>query len=620
MDRIVDEIVLFGLGLPLLLLAPAAPAAVAAPLLALIATGVLELLDRGEGGAQRQASASAASPIRSASPASAARFIRVARPAIAAAYLIAALAAPALAAFVPLLAYAAVAQNLGPLRFLWPAALLGAATSGSGALAAAALLLGALACLAARRTTKVQTERASLRQWRDAVQEDRLALAERARDLAERQDLEVSCAVLAERARIAREIHDNVGHLLTRSVLQMEALAVTHEDDPALAKELAAVGATLHEALGTVRASVHDLHDEAFDPQTTLAELIGEFPGIAGTLAFEAESLPRPVALAVVAIVREALANARTHGRATSVAVSLLEFPRLLSARHRGQRARGEPGWRGRPRSRLDGRARDGLGRHLLVRTVAPTAHRLPRLRHLPQNPGGSPMSAPSPLSVVIVDDDELVAQSLRTILEARGNVRVAALGTKGAEAAALFDEHHPDIMLLDIRMPDLSGLAAGEAILAAHPKARIVFLTTFADDDYIVRALAIGARGYLIKQEARGLAEALHSVMEGQIVLGSDVTDRVSALIGQRPANGAGAAFDDSLSHPDNSQAAPAFAEGLTQRERDIAELIAEGLDNREIAQALYLSEGTVRNHISAILQKCGLRNRTQIAIAWWR
>ena len=93
-------------------------------------------------------------------------------------------------------------------------------------------------------------------------------------------------------------------------------------------------------------------------------------------------------------------------------------------------------------------------------------------------------MSAPSPLSVVIVDDDEFVAQSLRTILEARGSVRVAGLGTKGAEAAALFNEHHPDIMLLDIRMPDLSGLAAGEAILAAHPKARIVFLTTFADDD----------------------------------------------------------------------------------------------------------------------------------------
>ena len=185
------------------------------------------------------------------------------------------------------------------------------------------------------------------------------------------------------------------------------------------------------------------------------------------------------------------------------------------------------------------------------------------------------------------------------------------------AEPAKLFEAPLPRV---DLLLDEQHRARQREAILAAHPKARIVFLTTFADDDYIVRALAIGARGYLIKQEARGLAEALHSVMEGQIVLGSDVTDRVSALIGQRPANGAGAAFDDSLSHPDNSQAAPAFAEGLTQRERDIAELIAEGLDNREIAQALYLSEGTVRNHISAILQKCGLRNRTQIAIAWWR
>ncbi|MFR1166435.1 MAG: sensor histidine kinase [Adlercreutzia equolifaciens] len=271
-----------------------------------------------------------------------ARFIRVARPAIAAAYLIAALAAPALAAFVPLLAYAAVAQNLGPLR-LWPAALLGAAVSGSGALAAAALLLGALACLAARRTTKVQTERASLRQWRDAVQEDRLALAERTRDLAERQDLEVSCAVLAERARIAREIHDNVGHLLTRSVLQMEALAVTHEDDPALAKELAAVGATLHKALGTVRASVHDLHDEAFDPQTTLADLIGEFPEL------PARSPSRPKAFRALSPLPSWLSCARrsrTPARtgAPRASPSPSSVPRLLSARHRGQRTRGEPG------------------------------------------------------------------------------------------------------------------------------------------------------------------------------------------------------------------------------------------------------------------------------------
>ena len=124
-------------------------------------------------------------------------------------------------------------------------------------------------------------------------------------------------------------------------------------------------------------------------------------------------------------------------------------------------------------------------------------------------------MSAPSPLSVVIVDDDEFVAQSLRTILEARGSVRVAALGTKGAEAAALFNEHHPDIMLLDIRMPDLSGLAAGEAILAAHPKARIVFLTTFADDDYIVRALAMEPEVMLFDEPT----SALDPEMVGEVL-----------------------------------------------------------------------------------------------------
>lgn len=235
-------------------------------------------------------------------------------------------------------------------------------------------------------------------------------------------------------------------------------------------------------------------------------------------------------------------------------------------------------------------------------------------------------MSAAHPLSVVLVDDDALVGSSLRTILEARGTVTVAALGTKGAEAAALYEAHRPDIMLLDIRMPDMSGLAAGAAILAAHPEARVVFLTTFADDGYIVQALRIGARGYLIKQEAAGLAEALSAVMEGQMVLGSDVTERVTALIGRPTGSGSTA---DSGTHPagpgatgdsGTHSATPAFAAGLTERERDIAALIAEGLDNREIAQALYLSEGTVRNHISAILQKAGLKSRTQIAIAWWR
>lgn len=228
-----------------------------------------------------------------------------------------------------------------------------------------------------------------------------------------------------------------------------------------------------------------------------------------------------------------------------------------------------------------------------------------------------------NPITLIIADDDPFVLQSLKTILQAKGTVRVLADTTRGDEALILYEKHRPDIALLDIRMPDLTGLAAAERILAAHAHARIVFLTTFADDDYLVRALALGARGYLIKQEAATLERSLRAVMDGQLVLGSDVSERVGALIGRTEAS---RAADDPS--PDGCGTSdgfgptgePAFADALTERERDIARLVAEGLDNREIASALFLSEGTVRNHLSAILQKTGLRNRTQLAIAWWR
>lgn len=190
----------------------------------------------------------------------------------------------------------------------------------------------------------------------------------------------------------------------------------------------------------------------------------------------------------------------------------------------------------------------------------------------------------------------------------------------RGPRRRRFSNEHHPDIMLLDIRMPDLSGLAAGEAILAAHPEGAHRF-PHHLRRRRLHRARA-GDRGPRLPHQAgsswSGRSAAFRHGRPN--CPGIRCHRPRECAHRQRPANGAGAAFDDSLSHPDNSQAAPAFAEGLTQRERDIAELIAEGLDNREIAQALYLSEGTVRNHISAILQKCGLRNRTQIAIAWWR
>ena len=212
-------------------------------------------------------------------------------------------------------------------------------------------------------------------------------------------------------------------------------------------------------------------------------------------------------------------------------------------------------------------------------------------------------------IRTLIVDDDPFVRMSLQTILGAQDDVEVCALGGDGDEAVALFERERPDVLLMDIQMPGMGGLDAAERILEAHADARIVFLTTFSDDEYIVRALRLGARGYLIKQEVATIAPALRSVMAGQSVLGSEVLDRMDALMRGGAASTA------------KAEAARGELRGdLTEREVAIVELVAEGLDNREIAAKLYLSEGTVRNHISAILQKLDLRNRTQLVVRYYR
>lgn len=207
-------------------------------------------------------------------------------------------------------------------------------------------------------------------------------------------------------------------------------------------------------------------------------------------------------------------------------------------------------------------------------------------------------------MRVIMVDDDAIVVRSLSTILGAEPDIEVAGTGTSGEEAVSLFSACEPDVVLMDIQMPGGDGLSAAEKILAADPAARVVFLTTFSDDDYIVRALRLGARGYLIKQDVATIAPALRSVMAGQSVLEGEVLARAAALSadGVRPSRG----------EPE--------MRGLTEREREVVRAIADGMSNAEVAAALYMSEGTVRNHISAILAKLGLRNRTQIAVYYYR
>lgn len=202
-------------------------------------------------------------------------------------------------------------------------------------------------------------------------------------------------------------------------------------------------------------------------------------------------------------------------------------------------------------------------------------------------------------MKVVIIDDDPLVSQALRTILQADPEVTVAALGSDGSEALSLYREHLPDVLLMDIRMRNVTGLSAGEAVLSAYSDARILFLTTFAEDDYIIKALRMGAKGYLLKQKFESIVPSIKAVMAGQNVFGEDIIARLPLIKEVRTAKG------------------PSFEDlGLTAKEHTILTLIADGFSNREIAEQLFVSEGTVRNAISVLLEKLRLKSRTQLAI----
>lgn len=212
-------------------------------------------------------------------------------------------------------------------------------------------------------------------------------------------------------------------------------------------------------------------------------------------------------------------------------------------------------------------------------------------------------------MRIAIVDDDPIVCQSLETILTATGTAEVLWMANDGDAAVRRYFEtpaSRPDVLLIDIQMPGTSGLDAAREILATGPAARILFLTTFADQSYIAQAMGLGAKGYLIKQDVAAVGPALQAVMAGQVVLGAEVLGKLTERTPD-PADS-----DDSRDTADS-------IEGLLgEREREITALVAEGLDNRDIAARLFLSEGTVRNRISAILDKLGLTNRTQLAILW--
>ena len=213
-------------------------------------------------------------------------------------------------------------------------------------------------------------------------------------------------------------------------------------------------------------------------------------------------------------------------------------------------------------------------------------------------------MTGAAPVRVLVVDDDALMRAGLRAVLSSDERIAVAGEAADGAEAVAQAAALDPDVVLMDVRMPGLDGIAATRALLAATPVARVLILTTFEQDDYVLGALRAGASGFLLKRaRPEELIAAVHAVAAGDALLHPAVTRTViDRMIGAAP---------------DAADAATAARlDNLTPREREVLALIARGLSNAEIAAALVIEESTVKTHVKRVLAKLGLRDRVQAVI----
>ncbi|MBL1102622.1 response regulator [Streptomyces coffeae] len=212
---------------------------------------------------------------------------------------------------------------------------------------------------------------------------------------------------------------------------------------------------------------------------------------------------------------------------------------------------------------------------------------------------------ADSAIRVLLADDEQMIRHSVRMILQHADGIEVVGEAANGAEAVRLAAEHGPDVVLLDVRMPVLDGLAAVEPLVAHDPKPQVVMLTTFDDEENVIRALRAGATGFLLKDERpQELIRAVRAAAAGDAVLSPGVTGSVIRRMLDGGSAGVGAAAPDSR------------VAGLTDREREVLVMLGAGLSNLEIGTRLGIGVGTVKTHVGSILGKTGCESRVQAAL----
>jgi DNA-binding NarL/FixJ family response regulator len=203
-------------------------------------------------------------------------------------------------------------------------------------------------------------------------------------------------------------------------------------------------------------------------------------------------------------------------------------------------------------------------------------------------------------ISILLVDDQQLIRQGLRALLELESDLQIVGEAENGEAAIAQVEKLQPDVVLMDVRMPVMDGVAATQQICQRFPTVNILILTTFDDQSYVAAAIQSGAKGYLLKDTpSEEIAAAIRAVDKGYTHLAPGLMEKVISR--QQPAI---------------AMALPTELAELTPREREVLKAIATGANNREIANSLYISEGTVKNHVTNILNRLNLRDRTQAAI----
>ena len=204
-------------------------------------------------------------------------------------------------------------------------------------------------------------------------------------------------------------------------------------------------------------------------------------------------------------------------------------------------------------------------------------------------------------IRIVLADDQELVREGLRMMLDAEPDLQVVGEAADGRQALAQARQLDPDLLLMDVRMPELDGIEATRRLIDSGSRARVLVLTTFDLDEYVYRALKAGASGFLLKDASREqLTGAIRTVAAGEALLAPAITRRLIEDFCRRPQPGA----------------LPDSAAALSERELEVLRLLARGLSNPEIAMQLYLSDATVKSHVARILQKLDLRDRAQVIV----